>query len=398
MLGIITEYNPFHNGHLLHINKSKEKTNLTKCVVVMSGNFVQRGEPAIFDKFLRAKMALLNGADIVLELPIQFATSSAEFFALGAIDLLEKTGVVNKICFGSEKDDIEEIFEIAKLISNETEEFKKELRLQLSKGISFPKARQNTIEKILNKDINFLSLPNNILALEYLKAIVKLNSKIKPFNIKREQASFHSEEIFGEIASATALRLALKENRIEDLKKCIPKNCFELIENYLPYKSPALNDYSNILNYILKFESFEKLQDIFEITEGLENRILKNLDFVLISDLIEKIKCKRYTYTKLQRVILNIILKKTKQENLKQMNTLNSYIRILGFKKDASDIVSKICKNAKVPVITNLKSYKNNLDTEAIKMLEKNIKATDIYYIGKEKPINYEFFQPIVII
>ena len=393
MLGLITEYNPFHNGHLLHLIKSKEKANSTKCIVVMSGNFVQRGEPAIFDKFLRTKMAILNGADIVLELPIQFATASAEFFAMGAVDLLEKTGVVNKLCFGTEEGELEEILEIAKIISNETEEFKKEFLKELDKGISFPKARQNAIESILNKDLSFLNLPNNILAIEYLKAILKLNSKIKPFTIKREKASFHSEEIFGEIASATALRKALKENKIENLKKCMPKSCFELINSNIP----LLDDYSSILNYILK-QNNKNINNILEIGEGLENRILKNADTFLISNLIEKIKCKRYTYTKLQRAILNIILNKTKEEYSQYTKTLNQYIRILGFKKSSSNIVSEICKNSKVPVITNLKDYKKILNKNAIEMLEKNIKATDIYYIGKEKPINYEFYQPIVII
>ena len=178
MLGIITEYNPFHNGHKLHIEKSKEKTSSKYCIVVMSGNFSQRGEPTIFDKYLRTKMALLNGADIVLELPLIFATASAELFSLGAIDILDKTGIVTNICFGSEEGNLEKFLEVSNILSNETLEFKQLLYKFLDSGLSFPKARLNALEKTLNKSLDFLNEPNNILSIEYLKAINKLNSKI----------------------------------------------------------------------------------------------------------------------------------------------------------------------------------------------------------------------------
>lgn len=398
MLGLITEYNPFHNGHLLHINKSKEKIHSKNCIVVMSGNFVQRGEPAIFDKFLRTKMALLNGADVVLELPLHFSTSSAETFALGAIDLLDKTGIVKHLCFGTETGEISSLLNIAEILSKEPKNFKIELSNQLKKGLSFPKARFNALSNTLNENIEFLNMPNNILAIEYLKALIKLKSNIKPYTIKRELASFHSENISGNIASATALRLALKENNLDGIKKCIPLNCYELIESNLPYTIPSLNDYSIILNYILKTTSRENLRNICEISEGFENILLKNSNKTCISDLISSVKSKRYTYTKIQRTILNIILEKTKEEDIFMKKNLNQYIRILGFKKSSSNIISEMSKKATVPIITNLKNTKNILPKTALNILEKNIKATDIYYINKNKPINYEFSNPIIII
>lgn len=398
MLGLITEYNPFHNGHLLHIKKSKEKTNNKHCIVVMSGNFVQRGEPAIFDKFLRTKMALLNGANIVLELPVHFATSSAELFALGAIDLLNKTNIIDSICFGTENNNINELINIANILYKEPIEFKQILSIELKKGVSFPKARFNALSQLLNQNLEFLNSPNNILGLEYLKAIKKLNSNIKPFTINREGASFHSKDITGNIASATALRLAFKQNDIESIKKCIPENCFEIIKELLPYTPPTLNDYSQILNYILKTSNINYLKNICEISEGLENTLLNNCNINLISDFIDKIKSKRFTHTKLQRALLNIILQKTKEQDLFFRENLNQYIRVLGFKKSSSNILSELIKKSKIPVITNLKNTKNILDKNTFIILQKDIITTDIYNIPRNKLPNYEYSQPMIIL
>ncbi len=278
MLGIITEYNPFHNGHKLHIEKSKQKTNSKYCIVVMSGNFCQRGEPAIFDKYLRTKMALLNGADIVLELPLTFATASAELFALGAIDILDKTGIITNICFGSEDGNIENFLEIANILSNEPYNFKQNLSYFLNQGLSFPKARINALEKTLNKSLDFLKEPNNILSIEYLKAINKLNSNIIANTIKREQATFHSTNIAGNIASATAIRNCFFENKIDNIKNVVPNNCFELINNISVHNMPLLDNYTNILKYILKTSNIENIKNIADITEGIENKIISNIN------------------------------------------------------------------------------------------------------------------------
>ncbi|WP_250278725.1 nucleotidyltransferase [[Clostridium] colinum] len=398
MLGIITEYNPFHNGHKLHIEKSKEKTNSKYCIVVMSGNFSQRSEPAIFDKYIRTKMALLNGADIVLELPLTFATASAELFSLGAIDILDKTNIVKNICFGSEEGLLDNFLEVSNILSNEPHLFKQSLNNFLNEGLSFPKARLKALQNITNKPLNFLEEPNNILAIEYLKAINKLNSKIIPKTIKRENSNFHSNNINGNIASATAIRYAIFNNDYDNIKNVMPKNCFDIIQNILPHNIPTLDKYTNILKYILKTTNIENIKQIADITEGIENKIIENIDSPSITSLISNIKSKRYTYTKLQRAILHIILNITKEDQIYLKQNLNSYIRVLGFKKSSSHLLKDLTTNAKVPIITNLKNAKNLLDNKSMYYLNKEIISTDIYYLSQNIKNKQEYRQPLVII
>lgn len=398
MLGIITEYNPFHNGHKLHIEKSKQKTNSKYCIVVMSGNFSQRGEPTIFDKYLRTKMALLNGADIVLELPLTFATASAELFALGAIDILNKTSIINNICFGSEEGTLENFLEVTNILCNEPDNFKKNLYSFLNEGLSFPKARINALEKTLNKSLTFLNEPNNILSIEYLKALKRLNSKIIPKTIKREKANFHSNSITGNIASATAIRQAFFENNLDNIEDVMPKNCFKLIENIPKNNIPTLDNYTNILKYILKTNSIDYIKNIADITEGIENKIIENVNSPSITDLIKNIKSKRYTYTKLQRSILHIILNITKEDQGYLKENLNPYIRVLGFKKESSNILKDLTEKAQVPVITNLKNAHKQLNNIGMYYLNKEIKSTDIYYLFQNKNNNEEYKKPLVII
>ena len=313
MLGIITEYNPFHNGHKLHIEKSKLKTNSSYCIVVMSGNFTQRGEVAIFDKYARTKMALLNGADIVLELPLIFATSSAELFSLGSVDILNKTNIVSKLCFGSEEGNLDTFFKASSILTKEPKEFNIMLNNFLDEGLSFASARLKALEYILSQDLSFLKSPNNILALEYIKAIHKLKSNIKPYTILREKASFHSEDIKEDIASATAIRLALKNKDLSSIEKAIPKNCYPIFSDNLSNMN-SLDNYSSILSYIIRTSSLDKLKNIADIGEGLENKIISNANFKDINSLLESLKSKRYAHTRLQRCLLHILLDITKQE------------------------------------------------------------------------------------
>ncbi len=398
MLGIITEYNPFHNGHKLHIEKAKQKTNSKFCIVVMSGNFCQRGEPAIFDKYLRTKMALLNGADLVLELPLIFSTASAELFSLGSVDILDKTGIVNTICFGSEEGNIDSFLKVSDILCDEPLCFKKSLKNFLDEGLSFPKARLKALELTLNKPLHFLSEPNNILSIEYLKAINKLNSKIIAKTIKREKTSFHSKEINGDIASATAIRQAILNNKINVIENVIPKNCFDLIGKDLLNDITTIDYYTDILKYILKTSDIENIKQIADITEGLENKIINNIDSYCITELINKIKSKRYTYTKLQRAILHIILNITKDDQMYLKNYLNQYIRVLGFKRSSSYVLNQLMKRSKVPVITNLKNAKSQLNEKGLYYLNKEILSSDIYYMKQNKKNNKEYRVPLVIV
>lgn len=406
IVGIIAEYNPFHNGHKIHLQKSKEITNSKFSIVVMSGNFVQRGEPSIIDKYIRTKFALINGADVVIEIPVHCSTSSAEFFASSAINLLNKTNIVTSVCFGSECGHIETLKEVAKEFTSESEIFKTELKSQLKSGVSYPKARLNSLQLSNDSLTEALIHPNNILAVEYLKALIKLNSKIKPFTIKRETSNYHSTQIIGNIASATAIRAATINGDFESIKKALPENIFSEYKNILDGNSiPSLNNLSQILHYIIRnSENDTVLSQILDVTEGLENRIIKfsNKNFY-INDIISYVKTKRYTFTKLQRAVLHILLNITDED----FNLLNSYgyapyIRVLGFRKESSFLLKEIEMNSSSPLITNIKNAYKVLDENQLNFLKKEIRCTDIYNLSKLSSSNIqkniEYSIPLVIV
>ncbi len=378
VVGIVAEYNPFHNGHKYHIEQSKKITNSDYCIVAMSGNYVQRGEPAIVDKWTRTKIALENGADMVIEIPSIYSTSTAETFAYSAVSILNSTNIVSSLSFGCETDDISLIEKYAEILENETDEYKQILKKELSKGIVFPKARENALKIYTSQETDILSCPNNILAIEYIKAIIKLKSKIKPYAIKRYLSPYHCTTISDKISSATAIRLALKNNQLENIKSVIPDNSYNIFSECISKgTAPILfNDFSPFLHYKLRTTSIDELSEILDITEGLENRILKtSKSNYFISDIVAKVKTKRYTYTKIQRALLHIILnfKKKEIQNIK-------YIRVLGFRKQSQQLISALNKNSCIPVITNLKKAEklSNLN----ETLKQEAMATDIYYLA----------------
>lgn len=393
-VGIIVEYNPFHNGHKLHIDKTKQNHNADKIIAVMSGNFVQRGEPAVLDKFKRTRAALLNGVNIVLELPAIYSTSAADIFAYGSIDILNKTNIIDGVCFGSEAGQLEAMLESSEILSNESEEFKNLLSIELSSGCSYPKARLNALEKLLKKDLSFLNQPNNILALEYLKALKLTKSNIKPLTIQRESADFHSTSIEADIASATAIRKAIFEKDFNKILNVVPKNTYDYYSDSMNFSS--INDYTTILHYLLRIKSNFELSEIADITEGLENRILKLADFKSITDLIADLKTKRYTYTKLQRALLHIILDIKKSDiSLKKSNP---YIRVLGFRRDSSNLLSELCKKASVPVLTNLKNADKLLDKDAMDFLKKELIISNVYNIFDTKSLSSDYTNAPIIV
>ncbi len=378
--GIIAEYNPFHKGHKYHIDETIKKTN-DSIVAIISGNFVQRGEPAMADKHTRAKMALLNGVSIVLELPVEYATASADVFAMGAVNILDSCGIVDSISFGSEKGETKTFEYIAEILNSEPIKFKEILKAQLNKGLSYPTARNTALEKYTGKHLDFLNKPNNILGLEYMRQLKKINSSVKPITVERFVSDYNSLELSGEISSASAIRTALADNNISALS-AVPKNCVEMIKDkYIP----TINDYSNILAYILRTKSAEEISVIADITEGLENKII-NTNFNKVTDLLENIKSKRYTYSKLQRALLHIILNINKEDQLKKPQ----YIRVIGFRKDKKELLSEMTKKAKLPVVVNVKENEDILRQEII--------ATDIYNIAMKKKKGMEYVTPVVIV
>ena len=403
--GIIAEYNPFHKGHKYHIEETKKITGADKIAVIMSGNYVQRGEPAIIDKWTRTKMALLNGADIVIELPCVYSSSSAEFFAFSSVKILNSIGA-DYLCFGSENTNLEQMYSIAKLLCNETKEYRLILKNELDKGLVFPAARTNALKNCLGIDSSLLDTPNNILGVEYIKALIKLNSSIKPFTILRNTAGYHCTDISGNIASAHAIRLALKNNSINDIERVMPKNAFNIFNSALKNNSaPAVYDnFSTILQYKLRTLDLKTLSKFLDINEGLENRIFEACyNNFLISEIIDAVKTKRYAYTKLQRALLHILLDITKEdfENFNS-NGFCQYIRVLGFKRESKDLLSFITRKSPLPVIINPKKDFSKLSPLGIKMFEKEISATEIYFLAlpnfKSKIGKQEFIQPVVVV
>ena len=376
--GIIAEYNPFHKGHMYHINETKKITD-NDIVVIMSGNFVQRGEPAMTDKHTRAKMALRNGVSLVIELPVEYATGSADVFAKGAVNILDATGIIDTLSFGSEQGSTDIFDKISDILNNEPNTFKELIKNYLNSGLSYPSARTKALEEYMSLNLDFMNRSNNILALEYIRQLKKLNSSIKPVTVERIVSEYNSRSLSGEISSASAIRQALLDKDISALDS-IPENCIDPIKDK---KIPQLNDYTSILSYILCTRSPSEISEYADITEGLENRIL-NTEFNSIDELITKTKTKRYTYSKLQKAILHIILGITK----KDQQADPKYIRVLGFRKDKKYLLKELTEKASLPIIMNVKENEN--------LLKREIIATDIYNIPLNKKRGMEYTTPLV--
>lgn len=404
-LGIITEYNPFHKGHAYMIEEAKKKAGADRVVIVMSGSFVQRGEPAIFDKWTRTEAALKNGVDLVLELPVLFAASNAETFARAAVRILEETGIVDVLCFGSESGDLRSMQEAARLMENETEEFQKLLKEQLDEGLSYPAARAKALETVSQISSEILSQPNHILGLEYLKALNRYNCTMEPMTIKRE-SDYNSPSLTDGFASAAAIRKALAENRSTEAMPQLPENVHDVYNKALSLGTAPVfwDELTAALHYKLRMSSADEIKEIAEVVEGLENRILHSVDSCYdIKDVIDFIKSKRYTRTKIQRILLHILLDIKEKEVSYYMNLPKMpYIRVLGFQKENSGILADLTENAKCPVLTNLKKAPELLNEDGLALLALEKTATDLHALAYPNPIyrapNQDFTKPLVIL
>ncbi len=381
ILGIIVEYNPFHNGHLYHLQTSKELTKCDYTVAVMSGNFVQRGEPAIVDKWKRTMMALKAGVDLVIELPVVYATSTAENFAYGAVKLLDSLKIIDCISFGSEKGELSELIKIAEILLEEPIHYRKALKEYLKTGITFAKARELALKKVTNNNEieKILQTSNNILAIEYLKALKKIDSSITPFTIKRRGSLYTSLELKGEFASASSIRKHIFEKGLEDLEKYIPNFSKEILQSSFEKKQGpvSLEDFSNILIYLLR--NHIPLNHIFDVSEGLENKIYKaSYKTNNIEELIKLIKSKRYTESRIKHILTHLLLKIDKQI-FEEFDGPN-YIRVLGFNEKGKKVLKEIKKKSSLPIITKVSQYKSKLSNT--KMFEKDLFATDTYTLA----------------
>ena len=392
ILGLITEYNPFHYGHKYHLEESLSKTNSDYSVAVMSGSFVQRGEPSFIDKWTKAKMAVENGVDLVIELPFIYSSQSAELFALGAVKLLNSLNIVDFLSFGSEIGDLEPLNIISKVLLEEPTEFKTNLSYNLSLGYSFPVSRSLALEMFLKDDplsnkYNFktiLKQSNNILGIEYIKALSKTNSNIKPITIKRKGSSYKDKRISSVFSSATAIRDTILNIDLEASKDFIPLESFNLLEQYiLRYeKFNTLENYSNLIRYLFLTTDKNILKTIFDIDEGLENRIIKFIKKSnSIEDMISDISTKRYASTRIQRIFTHLLLDLNETE-LKELYSYEAqYIRILAANQNGLYLLNKIKKESNVKIITKFSNYKKYNNEIIDKFLYFETKATDIYFL-----------------
>ncbi len=394
ILGVITEYNPFHNGHIYHIEKAKEITNSDMVIAIMSGNFTQQGNISIYDKFKRAKLATNHGIDIVIELPTIYANSSSNFFSKGAISLLDSLNIVNCLCFGSEAGNIEVLNSIASKIKNNEDEIWKDISVNLKKGISFAKARQNSISKYLSpNEINEFSKPNNILGIDYLYELLNLQSNITPYTILRNSSNFDEDIIKKDssITSAKSIRQYIYDkNNILGLKNVVPKDCFDMIKD----TSPTFNDkLFEIIKYNVITLGKEGLSKINDITEGLENKIYYEIsNSISYNNLLENIKSKRYQMSKIKRMLNNIVLKITKSDFDEITSSGKLYAHILSISENGKALLSQISKNSNINLITSLnENTLTNLPPIQRKMINIDIYSSNIYSILNNERINMDY-------
>lgn len=389
VLGIIAEYNPFHNGHLYHIAKSKQETGAQYVVAIISGNFVQRGDTSIVNKWVKARMALLNGADLVIELPTVYSISSAENFAEGAIKILNSLGIVDTLSFGMEAKDIATLNNIANVLFNEPKEYVTILSHELKKGNSFPKARENALMMYLNdikRYANVMAGSNNILAIEYLKALKRTKSMINPIGIKREKVLYNDKYIVDEFASATAIRKMLITKQLGDISKVMPRNSYLLLGEELK-KGHYVIDISRFekeIIYNLRKMSLEDISKLPDVSEGLENSIKNAADSCnTIEELINIVKTKRFTQTRIQRILLYSLLGITKKQ-MEMSRKVTPYVRVLGFNNKGKELISEMMRlNPKLNVVTSVKKYIDTVANKNLKeMFETDILATNIYTLG----------------
>lgn len=413
IVGLIAEYNPFHNGHQYHIENAMQMTGADAAVILMSGDFVQRGAPAVMPKHLRAQAALKSGASVVLELPVCFAVSSAEHFAGGALSIFEALGCIDSICFGSECGDLEGLNKIAQILAEEPDGFRTQLQNFLKKGLSFPHARKNALEAYTGdaKLAGLLELPNNTLGIEYLKAIIRTGSKIKAYTLQREGAGYHDTGLNPAYSSASAIRRLLActgdtmrqtrnsesdEPLLSDvltrLGDHVPASCVHLMQENHRVRYPVYaNDFSLLLKYRLLQETRNSLTEYADVTPELANRIINQRNaFVSWEQFCDLLKTKEVTFTRISRILLHILLgiRQSDMEAYAEKG-FAQYARILGFSKADSMVLKEMKEHSKIPLISKLAA--KGLSRTGIRMLEGDVFASDLYESVVTEKYNYPF-------
>lgn len=353
---IICEYNPLHYGHLYHIQKARELSGCDAIMCIQAGNFTQRGEPAITNKYVRARMALEASADIVVQIPTAYCCSSAEIFALAGVKIANSFDNVTHLAFGCETENFELLKEIAKFFANEPKEYKEKLKKYLDAGNSLPISRQKAVEELIKEDLvsfseitetlNILSKPNNILAIEYLKALYKTKSKIEPIFTTRSNSDYNSADLNGKDSSATAIRTRLlTKNKVKSIKRLVPSFTYKLLkEDADKFGLPDQNLFNDLCSYVVKTSTEDDYKNIYDVSEGIHNRFMESAQkFKDFNELLLDVKTKRYTYTRLKRIVLRLLLKINK-DTISQIYKMDKlpFIKVLAFNANNKDLLSNV--------------------------------------------------------
>lgn len=400
---VISEYNPFHTGHQYHLQKTRELTGADYILVIMSGNFVQRGAPALFNKYTRTRMALLGGADVVIELPTLYATSSAEYFAQGAVALAQSLGVVDVLSFGSESGSLNAFTRTASELLSWENESSSLLRSKLKDGLSYPSAREKLFREYASacKDTeDILTRPNNILGVEYCKALLALKSSIAPFTLSRQGTGFHDtnfQDSSAAFLSAAGIRSFVRENPFPFTDKEQADKTFSKISGYIPSESRPLfctaiqsgsflieDDLSEILHYKLLSEKEQGFSMYLDCTPDLSDKIIKHLpEYIDFTSFCHLLKSKNLTYARISRMLLHILLDlKTPafyKDSYLHRKYFLPYVRLLGFCQDAAPLLSALKKNSHIPLVTKLADARNRFTGDSLDFLKKELFYASIY-------------------
>jgi predicted nucleotidyltransferase len=389
-VGVIVEYNPFHNGHKWHIDAAKKRSGCPFVIGVMSGNFVQRGEPAMFDKWKRAEMAIRGGVDLLIELPTVFAVRSAQYFAAGGIRLLHSLGIVSHVCFGAEHADLELLNKIATAANDVN--IMNQMHINLQLGNTYASALGQALEKQYNIAGNIIS-SNNILAVEYLRAIKKFSPILQPIAVTRQQSKYNDTTITSSFASATAIRQAIIDHMTitDEIKMSVPGTTSEILYDLLSQKRGpvTLSNFSSIILAQLRITSSKQLEKLPSVSEGLHYKIRdSSLLAANIEHLLALLKSKRYTYTRLQRILIHALLGTTQDQLASFDKEGPLYARILAFNQNGRLLLKKMNQTNAIPLITKTTHYLSSKqrDTDTLtplqQMLSVDTLASDIYSLG----------------
>ena len=423
--GIIAEYNPFHRGHQYQIDYIKNVLRSDYVIVVMSGDYVQRGTPALLSKHLRTEMALRCGADLVLEMPVSVSTASAEAFAMGSVSILDSLQVVDQLCFGSEYGEVSALQGLAAILVREPEEYRRLLKSFLSEGRSFPAARSQALieyfknphhfegndfddilTSLVNQIIQILNSPNNILGIEYCKALLRLDSSIRPVTLKRQGMGYHDTVLNEQFtsapehfASASAIRNALKsDSKINGVLKEVPNEAASILETAVNKNEFLLeDDFSLLLQYCLLNETPESLISYADMSKDLAARICNQINhFENFTQFTELLKTKELTYTRIQRALLHTILK------IREQPKEIPYARVLGFRKSSSPLLKEIKQHTTIPVITKAADASGILSADGQKIWNDNLRASNLYESilaqNTGRPFVHEYQKQLVLL